>query len=63
MTTAPISDLIAELEWRGMLKDVTAIFDGHAEMMGWDGLNDMRYWADMAEWELSPRRESRSPSS
>jgi len=39
-------------------KAVTAMIDGHAEMMGWDALNDMRHWADMADaagWELSPR--------
>jgi prepilin-type N-terminal cleavage/methylation domain-containing protein/prepilin-type processing-associated H-X9-DG protein len=37
---------------------VTAMVDGHAETMGWEGLNDMRHWADGADaagWMLRAR--------
>lgn len=37
---------------------VTARFDGHAELAGWDDLRDMRLWADgatSAEWTIRPR--------
>ncbi len=36
---------------------ITAMLDGHAEAMGWDGLSDMRHWADKADasdWALEP---------
>jgi len=39
-------------------KAVTARFDGHAALAGWQELNDMRLWADGAnapDWGLTPR--------
>lgn len=30
-------------------KGAAAMLDGHAEMLGWDGFNDMRRWADQAD--------------
>lgn len=39
-------------------KAVTAMFDGHAESMGWEALRDMRHWSDKAtsaDWALSGR--------
>ncbi len=42
-------------------KAVTAMFDGHAQTMGWTELNDMRHWADQAtkpDWELASRAGS-----
>ncbi|MBS0195135.1 MAG: prepilin-type N-terminal cleavage/methylation domain-containing protein [Planctomycetes bacterium] len=38
-------------------KAVSAHLDAHAQMLGWDELNDMRRWADQAtspEWGISP---------
>jgi len=38
---------------------VTAMLDGHAEVLGWDELRDMRRWADQADradWAPQPRR-------
>lgn len=40
-------------------KAVTAMLDGHAEVLGWQELRDMRRWADQAtrvDWEPEPRR-------
>lgn len=39
-------------------KAVGAHLDGHAEMLGWDQLGDMRRWADQADrpdWTIRPR--------
>lgn len=39
-------------------KAVTAMLDGHAEVLGWDELRDMRRWADQADaadWLPEPR--------
>jgi len=39
-------------------KAVGAHLDGHAQMLGWDDLRDMRRWADQADradWGISPR--------
>jgi len=39
-------------------KAVTAHADGHAEVLGWDDLGDMRRWADGADevsWGIQPR--------
>ncbi len=39
-------------------KAVTAMLDGHAEILGWDELRDMRRWADQAtgeDWVPEPR--------
>ncbi len=39
-------------------KAVTAMLDGHAEILGWDDLRDMRRWADQAtseDWVPEPR--------
>ena len=39
-------------------KAVTAMLDGHAEILGWDALRDMRRWADQAtgeDWVPEPR--------
>lgn len=46
---------------RNMNKAVTAMFDGHAQTMNWDQLNDMRHWADQAtsaDWSLKAKRGS-----
>ena len=43
---------------RGGGKAVTAMLDGHAEVLGWDDLRDMRRWADQADrvdWVPEPR--------
>lgn len=40
-------------------KSVAAMLDGHAEVLGWDELGDMRRWADQAtgaDWVPVPRR-------
>lgn len=40
-------------------KAVSAMLDGHAEVLGWDELRDMRKWADQAtgeDWVPEPRR-------
>lgn len=40
-------------------KAVTAMLDGHAEVLGWQELRDMRRWADQADsadWAPEPRR-------
>jgi len=40
-------------------KAVTVMLDGHAEILGWDELRDMRRWADQAtsaDWVPEPRR-------
>ncbi|GIW73744.1 MAG: hypothetical protein KatS3mg103_0266 [Phycisphaerales bacterium] len=40
-------------------KAVTAMLDGHAEVLGWHELRDMRRWADQADradWAPEPRR-------
>lgn len=40
-------------------KAVTAMLDGHAEVLGWQELRDMRKWADQAtgeDWAPEPRR-------
>jgi prepilin-type N-terminal cleavage/methylation domain-containing protein len=39
-------------------KAVSAMFDGHGALLGWDELNDMRHWADgatKADWVLAPK--------
>lgn len=39
-------------------KAVAAMLDGHAEVLGWDDLRDMRRWADQAtseDWAPEPR--------
>lgn len=39
-------------------KAVTAMLDGHAEVLGWQELRDMRHWADQAtseDWAPEPR--------
>jgi len=38
-------------------KAVAAHLDGHAEMLGWEAMNDMRRWADRAtspDWTIGP---------
>jgi len=38
-------------------KAVVALFDGHAQALGWDDLHDMRRWSDRADspdWTLRP---------
>lgn len=38
-------------------KAIVALFDGHAEGLGWDELRDMRRWSDQAtapDWALGP---------
>lgn len=39
-------------------RGVSAMLDGHAEMLGWDDFNDMRRWADQAnapDWRIPAR--------
>jgi prepilin-type N-terminal cleavage/methylation domain-containing protein len=51
-----INSGFVSLRHRG--KAVTGMIDGHAQMMGWEALNDMRRWSDVADtanWMLSPR--------
>lgn len=39
-------------------KGVSAMLDGHAELLGWDDFNDMRRWADQADaadWTIPAR--------
>jgi prepilin-type N-terminal cleavage/methylation domain-containing protein len=39
-------------------KGISAMLDGHAEMLGWDDFNDMRRWADQAnapDWRIPAR--------
>ena len=44
------------LRWQN--RAVSAFFDGHAGVVGWDDVNDMRLWADQAtsaDWAATPR--------
>ncbi len=39
-------------------KGASAMLDGHAELLGWEGFNDMRLWADQADapdWRIPYR--------
>jgi len=39
-------------------KAVTAMVDGHGQLLGWDELRDMRHWANgaaKADWTLTPK--------
>ena len=51
-----INSGFVSLRHRG--KAVTGMIDGHAQMLGWNALNDMQRWSDFADsanWMLSPR--------
>lgn len=42
-------------------KAVATMIDGHAQVMNWEQVNDMRYWADKADrpdWGLKPRGQA-----
>ena len=42
-------------------KAVAAMVDGHAQILNWEDVNDMRYWADKADrpdWGLKPRGQA-----
>lgn len=45
------------VDLRHMGRAVAAIFDGHAETLGWEEIRDMRRWSDRADapdWRLMP---------
>lgn len=42
-------------------KAVASMIDGHGQIMGWDQLGDMRFWADRADrpdWGVKPRNQA-----
>ncbi len=50
--SAPEATGYVDFRYKG--KAVTAMLDGHAELLGFDELDDMRHWSDQAEQNNNP---------